>query len=146
LAHVAGPIYLPAPKYVVTISRSIQSDDERIQPQRSRSSQRTHKDFLSGTFDPLSIIKVNDNPLTAAGPLVGCLGKGGLPTRAGPRTGSGARQRSLVCGRRRPEEQYFCWTGLLLVLRLRLLLAAVYPSDDERIQPQSSQRTHRVFL
>ena len=30
----------------VTISRYLLSDDERIQPQRSRSSQRTHRDFL----------------------------------------------------------------------------------------------------
>jgi len=39
----AGPIYMPAPKYTVTISLFLQSDDERIQPQRSRSSQRTHR-------------------------------------------------------------------------------------------------------
>jgi hypothetical protein len=44
----AGPIYMPAPKYTVTISRSLQSDDKRMQPKRSRSSQRTHKDFLQG--------------------------------------------------------------------------------------------------
>ncbi len=43
----------------VTISRYLQSDDERIQPQRSQSAQRTHGDFLSGycgTFNPLPIL------------------------------------------------------------------------------------------
>jgi len=85
--------------------------------------------FCQGHLTHYTILKVHDNHLTAAGPLVGCLGEGGLPIgpglAPGCRSGSGARLRALASGRRRPDEQYFCWTGLNATLRLWLLLAAI---------------------
>ena len=129
---------------MVTISCYLQSDDERIQPQRSRSSQRMHKDFLSGTFDPLSILKAHDNPLTAAGPLVGYLGDGGLPTgpglAPGCRWGSGgpaARSRPGGGGR---MSNISAGQVSMLALRLRLLLAAICKATTN----EPNHRAHRV--
>jgi hypothetical protein len=50
---------------------------------------------------------------------------------------------------RRPDELYFCRQVCMIAFRLRLLISCYLQSDDERIQPQSSQssqRTHRDFL
>jgi len=129
---------------VITIISILLTDSERIQPQRSRSSQRTHKDILWGHLTHYPILKAHDNLLTAAGPLVGYLGDGGLPTgpglAPGCRWGSGgpaARSRPGGGGR---MSNISAGQVSMLALRLRLLLAAICKATTN----EPNHRAHRV--
>jgi len=106
-------------RYTVTISRYLQSDDERTQPQRSQSAQRTHRDFLSGycgTLDPLPILNHMVIPLPPLarsrlpGPWqAGCppgrasLAWQALPHGLGPACTGRARVRAQEAGRASSE-------------------------------------------
>jgi hypothetical protein len=89
--------------------------------------------------------------MIAAGPLVGCLwrGQAAPPGRASHRGAGRAQGPAYVCpcpGAGGRMSNLSAGQASMLALRLRLLLAAICLSDDERIQPQSSQRTYRDIL
>jgi len=120
------------------------SDDERIQPQRS---QRFLVEMHWGHLTHYPIQNVHDN---AAGPPWAALAMAcrppGLGLALGCRSGSGGRMCALVCGRWRPEEQYFYYTGIHASIPSAVTIICYRRGDDERIPPQSlhsSQRTQR---
>jgi hypothetical protein len=103
--HANAPYTVNISCYLQATTNESNHKDHEAHRGRTETSRR---DTL-GTFDPLPYPKSRDNHLIAAGSPVGCLGEGGLPTgpglASGCRSGSGARLRTLVCGRRRPVGQ-----------------------------------------